>query len=158
MSDYQEIEAALLAVVQKLSDYDTNNAVAGDYSVLDAGKAQWVVTTPGDTDSSEVNSGVQLRAITVIMDFGVLYNAKEKVIWAIFAEKRDDLIQHIEQYPTLDGETDVVRVRVGALDNPIAIKEDDEDADEGDAGPGFIYQQLFVAVVTNYEMTGGEYA
>ena len=66
MAGYKAGEARILALVQGLTNFDTNNATIGDWTVLNQGKSErYAVLKPGDHPDPEYITMTTYRAFWV---------------------------------------------------------------------------------------------
>jgi len=107
---YANIEAALLTRIQNLSNYSTTNSSRGDYRVLGAGVSRAIILEPGAIP--ERDHFAAPRVISTVWDI----NIRLFIPWAgqmsisntNLEADRQEIIDELDKYPTLNGTTDVV--------------------------------------------------
>lgn len=157
MSNYATIQTAVLTIIRLLDTYDEENCKEGDYRILDAGNNYNVVLTPGNTEHLRADQQSAMRAWVVNIDFFATVRTEETLAWANFITKRDELLTHLEKYPTLNHTANVIKSRWSASDDPLAVPTIADEIPFSGA-LDMIWQELTGAIVVNYNISGGEYA
>lgn len=147
---YTTVETAVQTVLQKLSNFADSEVTRGDYRVLDEIRTDCIVLVPGSFGEPQRISESIYRSWDVLADLFYVY-LDDGSSWTNFTASRDDVINQLEQYPTLDSTSGITGVEVSA----------DSDADEvwsEERGPFYITQRLRITVLERYDLTGGEFA
>lgn len=107
---YSTVEAGLLAVILKLANYSSVNASQGDYRILGKGVTRAVVLQPGAIITREVVAAPRrMRTLWAInIELYISFKGELSTSAAAIRTDRQELIDHIDKYPTLDGITDVI--------------------------------------------------
>ena len=117
---YTEVENALLAVIRKLAVYTTENSSAGDFSILARGRKRYVVTQPGAIrDHSVAQSPRRMRTVWVVnISLLIPFSKSVAEIAQQIRADRQELIDHIDKYPTLDSTTGIVLATIESSPEP----------------------------------------
>jgi hypothetical protein len=151
MSNYNTVEAAVLTLIQAISTVSSDDITRGDYSVMDSGRDNIAVITPGAIDQPDARSRMSYYEWDVLIDVIRRY-IDDGSTSVSFIQWRDSIMTQLESYPTLDGVTGVLRTRIRTEGDPDDIFDDD------DAGPFFKVQRLRLTITQRIDLTGGEYA
>ena len=154
MSDHATVQAALLTVIQLLETWSDENSISYDWRIMDKGLNEWVILYPGASPSLAMGAGASMRNWIVVADLGYRVGGDLVEAWEKFTDNRDELIQHIEKYPSLNGTANVEAVRVDAPADPIELPVD---IASNKTTVGAIWQELRITVTVDYAITGGEY-
>ena len=109
---YATVEAALLTLIQGMTDYDTNNTSQSDYRILGHGKAQAVVLTPGAFTRSTASPQWHRTRWTINIEMYSLFTGDINTAGSTMRSKRQDIIDEIDKYPTLNDTSGVVLARI----------------------------------------------
>ncbi len=157
---YETIEARYKTLLEPITLADGTSAFEdeedvsrGDYRILDSGGPRFTVLTPGPIDESDAlgSYGSIFRIWGMIQDLFVRYT-NDPDSWSAFIDVRDAVLQLVEENPTLNDLTGIIRTRIVTEGDPVEV------FDEDDEGPFFILQRLRVTVTERVDRTGGEYA
>ena len=157
MSSYKTVQAAVLTIIRLLDSYDNTNSSEGDYRIIDAGNDLSVVLTPGESPHLRADQQAAMRVWEVMVDFFVRVAGDEPKAWATFIDKRDELLTHVEAYPTLNSTPNVHQVRISAQGAPLGVPTVSE-ALPADGALDMIWQEISIPVMVDYNVSGGEYA
>ena len=118
---YATIETGLLTLIRLLSGYSATNTAAGNYNVLSASSASSVILQPGEFSREVVAAPRRVRtAWTINIELYVPYRTDIVTIAAAIRTKRQELIDHIDKYPTLNGVAGVLHAFVVGASEPVA--------------------------------------
>ncbi|MDD4984190.1 MAG: hypothetical protein PHQ43_00175 [Dehalococcoidales bacterium] len=106
---YSTVETALATVIKKATGYSTTNVASGDYRVLAKGNAKAVVLQPGSFEREYVSTQYMRSAWAINVELYVLWGGEQSTVAGNIRTERQALIDKIDQYPTLDSATGVVR-------------------------------------------------
>lgn len=148
---YSTIEAAVQTILQGLSQYSDSDVTRGDYRVLDQIQTDCAVLTPGSFGEPQRISQASYRAWDVLVDIFYIFR-DDGSSWENFCTSRDNVVDELEKYPTLDGTSGITAVEVSATSDPLEVFDADG------RGPFYLTQQLRVAVLERSDTTGGEFA
>jgi len=108
---YSVGEAAILTLVQALSEYNSQNSSRQDWKVLDSGKAAvYAVLRPGEWSNEDTGMGMHLRSWQTVVEVWRPYRDDTKPL--TLQDDVETIVAHLEQYPTLSGAADVVDAMV----------------------------------------------
>tara|TARA_R110000824_G_scaffold11293_6_gene49355 strand:- start:3678 stop:4124 length:447 start_codon:yes stop_codon:yes gene_type:complete len=117
---YDTVESGLLTLVRVLSNYDTTNSDRGDYRVLGTGVTRAVVLNPGSISNREVVA-LPRRVQTeweIIIELFVPFSGEISIASAAIRTDRQELLDHLDKYPTLNGVSGVVHAFVRGGSDP----------------------------------------
>lgn len=118
---YATVEAALLTVLRLHADYDANNSLQGDYRQLAKGGARFVVLMPGSVPNREVIAAP--RRIGTLWEIQIqlfiLFTGETSTSSSTLVTNRQSIMDHLDKYPTLNGETGVVSAMVSSAREPV---------------------------------------
>ena len=107
---YESMENGLLTLIQAMSDYSSTNASSGDWVVLAKGNTQAIVLMPGPLLQREVIASP--RKISQIWEIEInlyiQFQTDISNIANLIRDKRQDIIDTLDTYPTLNGVTGCV--------------------------------------------------
>lgn len=102
---YNTVESGLLTVIQVLSNYDGNNSSRGDYRILGKGNSRNVILNPGSIPSREIIAAPR-RVGTIweiIIELHIPFSGEISTVRNNLRTDRQELLDHIDKYPTLNG-------------------------------------------------------
>ena len=147
---YATIEAAALALLQDLSQFDDDDVTRGNFRVLDRGSPPYAVLYPGGFEIEDYGDwGEKIFRWTMYcevferyLDDGSSYTSLEAT--------RQNVVDVFNANPSMNGTSGVVYVMARRADDLRFIY------DEGRGGPHFIMQRLAVVVheVVSYDGSG----
>ncbi len=107
---YKVVEDGLLTIIRLLANYDDNNSSNGDFRALGAGKQRVVVLQPGAIrDRSVVAAPRRIRTLWMInLNLFVSFQGEISTVAEAIRVDRQELIDQIDKYPTLNGTAGVV--------------------------------------------------
>jgi hypothetical protein len=111
---YDTVEAGLLSVIRLLANYSDTNSSRGDYRVLARGVERAVVLAPGSIPSRDVIAAPR-RVSTVweiLIQLLVPYGGEISTAAEKIRTDRQELMDHIDRYPTLNGVSNIVHAFV----------------------------------------------
>jgi hypothetical protein len=148
---YRTCEDGLLAIIRTLSNYTTANSDLGNYRMLGSGKARYVVLNEGSIFNHEmVTLGANRRMRTVWginVSLIIPWRGQVSTIRAAIRDDRQELLDIIDAYPTLNGVSGVVLATVRGAQNPEHWMGEDRN---------FWHQMITVAVEDRYTITSLE--
>jgi hypothetical protein len=150
---YATVEAAVETLIVAMTEFTAETVSRGDYRILDEGADDLCVLVPGSFDqdgAGQAGARKSIRAWAVLADLFRRY-LDDATTWADFVATRDALIDHLEQYPTLNGVAGLTLVALGSDADPTEVFDEDEN------GPFFVFQRIRIAVTERVDLTGGEY-
>ena len=115
---YSTVEAAVVAVIRKHADFDSNNTRAGDVSTVNKGTARAVNVLYGGLRRQELTVHVVDHVWTVWVDLYVPYRGEIPELEGRLATERQKVVDTLASYPRLDGATGVRRAEVLNGDAP----------------------------------------
>lgn len=150
---YTTIEAGVQTLLRALSRFAEADVTRGDWRVLDSGGAPCVVLYPGPFEAEEAGDwGQKWHFWTVYADVFERYTDNGSSETA-FEATRQDVMDTIHAYPTLNGVSGVTR----ALARRGGDLQYIYDRDGG--GPYYVMQQITIEVVEKVSYDGsGEFA
>jgi|TARA_Y100000310_G_scaffold94472_1_gene92119 hypothetical protein len=107
---YDAVETSILNVIQILGNYDSSNSTQGDYRILARGNRRAVVLTPGAIRGREVIA-TRRRIATVwetLIELFIPFQGDIPSSHSAIRQDRQELIDHLDEYPTLNGTSGVV--------------------------------------------------
>jgi hypothetical protein len=119
---YATAEAGLLTLIRAMSDYDSASATAGDYRPLGKGKSQVVVLNAGPVPNRRVVQATRRIATdwVIYIDLYVAWRGEISTIATDIRSKRQDIIDHIDKYPTLNNTSGVLNAFISGGGEPQA--------------------------------------
>ena len=121
---YNDCEVGLLDVIRLLPNYGEANSSQGDYRILASGDARNLVLHPGSILSREVMAAP--RRISTLWEIEIeLYISFVTDIKATSAQLREDrqeVLDQVDKYPTLDGVPGVVTALIMSGRPPMMFK------------------------------------
>lgn len=109
---YNTVEAALLAVIQLIagSVYTASNSSQGDYRILASGKDRLVVLQPGLILAREVSAAPRYIRTRwrVKIELYIPFAGELSTIASNIRSIRQQLIDQVDKYPTLNGTSGIV--------------------------------------------------
>lgn len=117
---YSIVEAALLTVLRLHANYDSTNSARGDFRNLARGGARFVVLVPGSVPGREMVAHPRRISTTweIVIQLFILYTGEANTAFTNLASDRQDIMDHIDQYPTLNGTADVVHALITSAREP----------------------------------------
>ena len=107
---YDTVESGLLTLIRVLSNYDTTNSDRGDYRVLMCGVPRAIVVNPGSIANREVVA-LPRRIQTeweIIIELFIPFAGEISTASAAIRADRQEILDHLDKYPTLNGVSGVV--------------------------------------------------
>lgn len=131
---YENVQTGLSNVIQKLTNYDSNNVTTADYRVLQRGYTEAVVLRPGpfSQERTEFGGGIEVTW-NIMVELFVKYQDDTQVQNSI-RDERQDIIDKINEYPLLGGSADHALIIEGAEPTPVF--------GEDGSGPHFLMQEM----------------
>ena len=117
---YVDVENGVAAVIKLLSGYNDTNVAVGDYKVLSSGKPRVVILDTGAVNIHEVaQSTRRMRTVWIvkIMLF-VRFSKDVSTISADIRGYRQEILDQLDKYPTLNGVSGVITALVTRLSQP----------------------------------------
>ena len=117
---YDSVEAGLLAVVRVLANYDTTNSSQGDHRILAQGVTRAVVLNPGSIPERDIIAAPR-RVSTVweiLINLMIPFKGEISTARSNIRTYRQELIDHLDKYPTLNGVSGVVHAFVAGGREP----------------------------------------
>lgn len=108
---YENIESGLLTLIQSISGYSSSNSSRGDYRVLASGPAKAVVIWPGSIPNRELVATAPRRFSTtweIYLDMFIQYQGDGPSTLDEIIPRRQELLDRLDQYPTLNGVAGVI--------------------------------------------------
>jgi len=150
---YATIEAQIQTLIQALGAFDDADVTRGDYRVLDAGSAPYVVLCPGAFSYRPAGDWAQ-----VAYEWNTVVELFERYVgdgseYTNLGTDIGTIVQQIAIYPSLDGLANVTRATVEPDGGPIGIYLQESSV------PQFLLQRLIVRTHEELVHDGsGEYA
>jgi len=147
---YATIEAAVQTLLQALAQYTSDQVTRGDYRVLDSGVDEACVLRPGAfTVSGGGDYGQRTYGWLVYVQIFQRYTGDGSE-WASLATQRQNVVDQLHEYPTVDGVAGVTEVVVTRGREPGATYP------RGSDTPDYLTQVLELRVVEKRVHTLGE--
>jgi hypothetical protein len=149
---YATCEAALQTILRALSQYADAQVTRGDYDVLDRGYTQCCVLRPGPVTVRQSGDwGQQRYAWTLDCTIYQRY-VGDGSEWTNLESQRENVLDQIGAYPTLDGASGVVRAVAERAGEVAAVYPRDADV------PAWLMQTIRLQVHEEVVHSGGEFA
>jgi len=130
MPGYKVVELALIDVMDIHDDYykggQNTNLTRGDYRILNKGHVRNIILMPGAIlGHSTAQFPRRMRTLWVVnLELYIRFNKDISEIVDKIADDRQVILDHIDQYPTLNGATGVVFIKFLNAQSPdIALGE-----------------------------------
>ena len=117
---YEAVESGLLTLIRGLSNYSATNADRGDYRILAAGNTRAVVINPGSIISRDVIA-LPRRVSTeweLLIELFIPFTGEVSTAASAIRVDRQELLDLLDKYPTLNGVTNVVHAFVVGGSDP----------------------------------------
>ena len=107
---YEAMEDGLLTLIRAMPDYSSSNASQGKWDVLATGNTQAIVLMPGPLVSREVMATPRRISNLWEIEINLYLQFQTDIsdIANLIRDKRQDLIDTLDAYPTLNGVTGCV--------------------------------------------------
>lgn len=114
------MEAALLTLVQAMSNYSASNAKRNDFRILNAGAARKVVLSQGSIPRREHVAAPRRIHNHYIININVFVPYTDELINAMTSLQSEvkDIIEEIDKYPTLNGTSNCVHAMIMSASEP----------------------------------------
>ena len=144
------MQAGLLAVIQKLTNYTSSNTSLADYRFLQRGYDKVVVLRPGSftRERTEFGGGKE-NTWNVIIELFIKYQDDAQAQNAI-RDERQDIINKVDEYPKLDGTNGVLIADIIGGAEPVPV------FDASGGGPHFIMAEMTCRIVEIITVTETE--
>ncbi|MFW9991898.1 MAG: hypothetical protein ACFFD4_07540 [Candidatus Odinarchaeota archaeon] len=144
---YEACQDALIDVIRKVDGYNKNNAVIGDYRILQKGQTNNIVVHPGPfTRGRTTFQGGKENRWEVIIELFVKYRDDAQVQNGI-RDERQLIIDKVDQYPELDNESGVFNAEITSGDEPEPVFGGDG------SGPHFFMQRMICEIREDITVT-----
>jgi len=147
---YETIQAGLLAVIRKLTNYTSSNTSLADYRYLQRGYDKIVVLRPGAFTRERTGfRGGKENTWDIIVELFIKYQDDAQAQNAV-RDERQDIIDKVDEYPKLDATSGVLIADIisGAEPTPVF-------AEDG-SGPHFIMAEMTCRVIEDITVTEAE--
>ena len=143
---YNTVEAALLTTIQLMSEYSDTNSSRGDYRVLGQGVTFALILMPGAIRDRSVFASPRRVSTTweIILDMYVHFTGEMDTTINSIKSERQSLMDHLDGYPTLSGQSGVVEAFIVGGREPEMWQGE---------GADWWRQQLIYAVVEHTTIT-----
>lgn len=112
---YATIEAALATILKTISGFSASNVAQGNYRILGTGQTKAIVLMPGAlTHRGESFGGFWRTSWGINLELYHLWDGEQSTMMTTIKSVRQDVIDRIDMYPTLDNTAGVI---VGAVDS-----------------------------------------
>lgn len=152
---YATIQAAAQTLIQGLSAFSDTDVTLGDFDVLTLGSPPYVVLVPASFMHEEDGDGGQRITEWDMLVYLFVRYQTDSSEYANLITQRQSIMDLLDNYPTLDGTTDVLLALVTRARDPQEVFEQSAGSD---ASPAFLLQVLEVTIIEKTVATGGEYA
>jgi len=121
---YITIEDGLSALINGLSNYNNSgtsqNLSQGDYRILGRGLSRAVILQPGSIREREVaQSPRRMRTVwDIYVELYIPFTGEMSTIATALRTDRQELLDHLDKYPTLNGITGVIHAMIVRGDEP----------------------------------------
>ena len=148
---YATIAARVQTLLQAMSDFDDADVTLGDRLVLEMGSPPYAVICDGGFEEHEgYGYGGYIVVWSVIVELYTEY-LEEVTSRAAHATTRQNVLDELNKYPTLNKLTNVKRAIVASGSRPEAKY------DTAGGGPYLIKSELELAVTERVDSSGGEW-
>ena len=109
---YDAVEQGLLVLLRGLSDYTTGKNISrGDARILGKGVKKAIILYPGSIPTRSVTAAPRKISTEweIIIELRVAFRGEVSTIQQDIITSRQDIIDHVDQYPTLNGISGVVQ-------------------------------------------------
>lgn len=119
---YELVETGLADVIKLLARYDNTNVSRGDARIFANAKRENVILDPGSIPVREVVATPRrVREVYQIQaTLYIRFKTEISEIWQQIRTVRQELLDHLDKYPTLNGVTGVITSWVSRANEPIA--------------------------------------
>lgn len=117
---YDTVESSLLTVIRLLNNYSADNSDRGDYRILGSGVTRAIILNPGNIGNREV-VGFPRRIQTdweIIIELFIPFSGELSTASAAIRTDRQELLDHLDKYPTLNGTANVLHALVVGGQDP----------------------------------------
>ena len=103
------------------ADYDANNVAKGDYKILGHGKTFLVILQPGGILKRAIVAAPRRQQTIWIchIELWIGFTGLISTIASDMRSKRQDIIDHLDKYPTLNGVSNCINAFITGADEPI---------------------------------------
>lgn len=123
-----------------------------DPKALDSGAEHIAVIWPGTFNSSDAAGGTLTRIWNIPFDLFKRFGDTDAEIYQAFTAFRDDVIELLDSYPTLNGQPNITLDRLSTSGDVAEVM------DSQGGGPYFLTQPFLLEITERVDLTGGEYA
>jgi len=110
---YDSVESGLLTVIQLHADFTTTNSSKGDYRILGAGVSRGLILTPGPFRKAVTAAPRRMGFSWVVnLELFVPFKGELSTIATELRTIRQDLMDQIDKYPTLNSTSGVINAFV----------------------------------------------
>lgn len=120
------MENGLETVINLHADYDSTNVAKGDYKILGHGKTFCVVLQPGAIIKRDIVAAPRrLQVIWVVnIELFIGFTGLISTVASQIRSRRQDLLDHLDKYPTLNGTSGCINAFITNADEPIELPGD----------------------------------
>ncbi len=115
---YTSVEDALRTILLTVSGYSTANVSEGDYRILGDGITKAMVLTPGAFSRTNMAPGVQETEWVVNIELLIPFQDEISTIASNIRTERQNIIDKVDAYPTLNKTTGVLLGAIESGDEP----------------------------------------
>ena len=121
---YNDCELGLLNVIQSLDNYNDDNSSQADYRILASGPERCIILHPGSILSRQPMAAP--RRISTLweieLELYIPFTGEIKTTAAQLRTDRQEIIDQVDKYPTLNGVSGVTHAIVTSGRPPMAFK------------------------------------
>jgi len=115
---YATIEDGISAIIQTVSGFTSANVAQGDYRCLGAGVAQAVILMPGGFTRNMEASNYVRSVWSTNIELWIPWRGEQSTSSASIKTVRQNIIDKLDKYPTLNSVSGVVRARLVSAGKP----------------------------------------
>jgi len=105
---YNTAESALITILTGIDGFSTANVKAGDYRCLKAGITKAIVLQPGPFTREHQAFQYMRTQWTINIELYIPFGGEMSTVASNIRSVRQEVIDHLDKYPTLDGTAGIV--------------------------------------------------
>ena len=117
---YTVAENGLLTLIRDISGYDTSNTSIGDWRILASGIKKAVILNPGSVIQRDLHGAPRrVRTLWVVhIELWIPFRTDLSQINSDIRTERQNILDKIDQYPTLNGSANMINAMITSHDEP----------------------------------------
>ena len=109
---YTSVETALATILKVHDDWNDQNVAAGDYRIFSAGLEKAIILSPGPFIRRTAAERLMQTNWVINLELYIAYGGEISTVAENIRTVRESVMDHIDKYPTLDGESGVLIARL----------------------------------------------